>query len=113
MSKIKALFDFFWKEGRKTEINEGRLVKLEERLKVVITRLDNYEKKLENIHELTLAVKEIAMETKATREDVNDMNKRLKIVEEKPAKNWDKVTSTIIGTVVGTIAGAIIGLILK
>lgn len=53
------------------------------------------------------------METKATREDVNDMNKRLKIVEEKPAKNWDKVTSTIIGTVVGTIAGAIIGLILK
>lgn len=76
-------------------------------------RLDKLENDIGEIKELTIAVKEIAMETKATREDVNDMNGRLKAVEEKPAKNWDKVTSTIIGTVVGAIAGAIIGLILK
>ena len=76
-------------------------------------RIDKIEDDVGEIKELTIAVKEIAMETKATREDVNDMNSRLKTVEEKPAKNWDKVTSTILGTVVGAIAGAIIGLILK
>lgn len=76
-------------------------------------RIDKMESEIGEIKELTIAVKEIAMETKATREDVNDMNGRLKVVEEKPAKNWDKVTSTILGTVVGAIAGAVIGLILK
>ena len=90
-----------------------RLIKVEERAKSNTNRLNEHDKKLENIHDLTVAVKEIAMETKATREDVNDMNSRLKTVEEKPAKNWDKVISTIIGTEVGAIAGAVIGLILK
>ena len=67
----------------------------------------------DKIKELTIAVKEIAMETKATREDVNDMNSRLKAVEEKPAKNWDKIITTIIGTAVGAVVGAIIGLVIK
>lgn len=58
-------------------------------------RLDKIEAEIGEIKELTIAVKEIAMETKATREDVNDMNSRLKIVEEKPAKNWENLIKTI------------------
>lgn len=54
------------------------------------------EKNIEEIKNLTIAVKEIAMETKATREDVNDMNSRLKEVEEKPARNWENLSKTII-----------------
>ncbi len=76
-------------------------------------RIDSLESEIGEIKELTIAVKEIAMETKATREDVNDMNSRLKAVEEKPAKNWDKVITTIIGTAVGAVVGAIIGLVIK
>jgi len=76
-------------------------------------RIDKMENDIGEIKELTIAVKEIAMETKANREDVNKMNERLETIEQKPAKNWDKVTTTIIGTVVGAIAGAIIGLIIK
>lgn len=59
-------------------------------------RLDAMEKEIANTHELTIAVKEIAMETKAMREDMNDVNKRLKEVEEKPAKNWENLIKTII-----------------
>lgn len=76
-------------------------------------RLDKLENDIGEIKELTIAVKEIAMETKANREDVNKMNERLEDIEQKPAKNWDKIITTIIGTVVGAIAGGIIGLILK
>lgn len=76
-------------------------------------RIDKMDNDIGEIKELTIAVKEIAMETKANREDVNKMNERLETIEQKPAKNWDKVTTTIIGTVVGAIAGAIIGLIIK
>ncbi len=90
-----------------------RLIKVEERAKSNTNRLNEHDRKLENIHELTVAVKEIAIETKATREDVNDVNTRLKNVESKPAQNWDKIISTLIGTIVGAAIGAIMGLILK
>lgn len=76
-------------------------------------RIDKMENDIGEIKELTIAVKEIAMETKANREDVNKMNERLETIEQKPSKNWEKVITTIIGTVVGAIVGAIIGLILK
>lgn len=59
-------------------------------------RLDKLENEIGEIKELTIAVKEIAMETKATREDVNDINGRLKEVESKPAKNWENLIKTII-----------------
>lgn len=76
-------------------------------------RIDKMENDIGEIKELTIAVKEIAMETKANREDVNKMNERLETIEQKPAKNWDKIVTTIIGTVVGAIVGAIIGLVIK
>lgn len=76
-------------------------------------RLDKLENDIGEIKELTIAVKEIAMETKANREDVNKMNERLENIEKKPANNWDKIVTTSIGTIVGAIVGAIIGLIIK
>ena len=76
-------------------------------------RIDKLEEDVGEIKELTIAVKEIAMETKANREDVNKMNERLENIEQKPAKNWDKAVSTVIGTIAGAIAGGLIGLIIK
>lgn len=63
--------------------------------------------------ELIVAVKEITTEMKYVREEQTDINKRLKVIEEKPSQNWDKIVTTIIGTIVGAIAGGIIGLIIK
>ena len=63
--------------------------------------------------ELLGAVKEITTEMKYVREEQTDINKRLKVIEEKPSQNWDKIVTTIVGTIVGAIAGGIIGLIIK
>ncbi|MEI3355665.1 MAG: hypothetical protein V8R81_01025 [Clostridia bacterium] len=68
-------------------------------------RLDSLESEIGEIKELTIAVKEIAMETKATREDVNDMNSRLKAVEEKPGKNWESLIKTIITGIATAVLG--------
>lgn len=76
-------------------------------------RIDKLEEDVGEIKELTIAVKEIAMETKANREDVNKMNERLENIEKKPANNWDKIVTTSIGTITGAIAGGLIGLIIK
>lgn len=95
-----------------TDLRE-KVAHLEEREKSNTHRINNLEEKVENIHELASSVKLLASETKAMREDVNNMDNRLKEVEEKPAKNWDKVITTIIGTTVGAIAGGAVGLIIK
>ena len=68
-------------------------------------RLDSLESEIGEIKELTIAVKEIAMETKATREDENGMNSRLKAVEEKPGKNWESLTKTIITGITTAVLG--------
>ena len=59
-------------------------------------RIDKMENDIGEIKELTIAVKEIAMETKANREDVNKMNERLETIEQKPAKNWENLIKTIV-----------------
>lgn len=59
-------------------------------------RIDNLENTVQVIQNLAISVKEIAMETKANREDVNKMNKRLEDIEQKPVKNWENLTKTII-----------------
>lgn len=73
-----------------------RLARVEESAKQAHKRIDTLENKVENIYELTTSVKELAIETKAMREDFNKMDERVKSIEEKPAKNWDKVISLII-----------------
>lgn len=96
------------------EISEReRLVQVEDRAKSNTRRLDELEQEVKENRELTVAVKEIATEMKHLREEQASMNDRLKIIEDKPSKNWDKIITTIIGTVVGALAGGIIGLIMK
>ena len=87
-------------------------------------RLDELESEVKNNNSLAINVRELTIEIKHMREDyqksekkhseeIEKMDNRLSQVESKPAKNWDKVTTTIIGTIVGAIAAAIVGLILK
>lgn len=84
-----------------------------EKIEVANHRIDDLEEELKSNRELTSAVKEIATEVKYMREEQTNMNKRIRAIEEKPSKNWEKVTTTIIGTIVGALVGAFIGLILK
>lgn len=68
-------------------------------------RIDKIEEDVSEIKELTIAVKELAMETKATREDVNKMNERLETIEQKPGKKWEDLTKTIITGIATAVLG--------
>ena len=90
-----------------TEILE-RLVENEQRSKSNIKRIDTIENKVENIYELTMSVREIAKEMKAMREDQNKMNERLKIIEEKPVKDYEETKKQIKSKVVSFFVGIIL-----
>ncbi len=78
-----------------TELIE-KMAHLEEREKSNTKRIDEIEVEIKENRELTIAVKEIATEMKHLREEQSNMNDRLKIIEEKPSKNWDNLKWLII-----------------
>lgn len=85
-----------------------RLVENEQRSKSNSKRLDSIENKVENIYDLTLSVREIATEMKAMREDQNKMNERLKIIEEKPIKDYEDTKKQVKGKVISFVTGIIL-----
>ena len=90
-----------------TEVVE-RLVENEQRSKSNSKRLDSIENKVENMYDLTLSVREIATEMKAMREDQNKMNERLKIIEEKPVKDYEDTKKQVKGKVISFVTGIIL-----
>lgn len=82
-----------------------RIVETEQRSKSNTKRLDEVEAEVKENRELTVAVKEIATEMKHLREEQTDMNKRLKIIEEKPVKEYEETKSKIKWQIIGFVLG--------
>lgn len=101
-----------------------KLQEIEDRSKSNVKRLDEHDikfkeinNKLEDIHELTYSIKEIATEVKLMREDVNKLDTRVGNIENEPAQNYKEIKKAIrdkiILSIVGAIVGAVIALIIK
>ena len=110
-----------------TEEHLSRLVKTEERSKSNTKRLDEVEKKQENLESLTKSVylmaneqEHIRADLKETKEDVKEIKEAVilygqerKEIDEvkgdvaelkgKPAKRWEEVVKVIISAVVGAV----------
>lgn len=80
-----------------------KIIETEQRSKSNTKRLDSLEEKVEDIHNLTLSVKEIATEMKMMREDMNKIDKRVMAIEDKPSKKMDQLWGYIVGGFVGAI----------
>ena len=85
-----------------------RLVETEQRSKSNSKRIDEIEAEVKENRELTVAVKEIATEMKHMREEQNKMNERLKIIEEKPVKEYEETKSQVKKQVISFFVGIIL-----
>lgn len=65
-------------------------------------------KRIDGIDTLTQSVYELASSIKAMQRDITDMSGRIKTIEEKPAKRWDLIVSTVITTIVGVVIGCLV-----
>ena len=61
----------------------------------------------ENINKLTVQIEKLALETKYMREDYNDIDSRVMVLEQKPVKRYDTVVTTIITGLNGIVIGVI------
>ena len=88
--------------------HEERLSKVEERSKSNSHRLDEMEKRQDNLDDLVSTVKVLAVREEAVEADVKEIKSDVKSLTSKPGQRWDSLVDKIIMTV----AAAIIGFIL-
>ena len=113
MSKEKMLekFDVLVLSGGLTDNDYKELAEevddkeLWERLTVVEQSTKSAHHRIDTLDKLTESVHIIATETKAMREDVNDITERVDEIEKKPNKRYETVVTAVITALVGGLIG--------
>lgn len=89
--------------------HERRLTAVEERSKSNTTRLDEVEKRQENLDKLVTSVEVLATREANVEADVKEIKTDVKALTEKPAKKWEGMVDKIAWSVVAAIIAFLLG----
>lgn len=87
---------------------EHRLTEVEERSRSNQRRIDDIEKRQDNLEELTATVQVLATKEANVEKTVTEIKSDVKELTSKPAKRWDGIVDKIIYSVVAAIAGFVL-----
>ena len=87
---------------------EHRLTAVEDRSKSNQHRLDEMEKRQDDLEELTSTVKVLAVREENVENDVKEIKNDVKTLTAKPGQRWEKIMETTITIVVGALVGFIL-----
>jgi hypothetical protein len=87
---------------------EHRLTEVEGRSKSNTHRLDELERRQDNLDDLVSTVKVLAVREEAVENDVKEIKSDVKSLASKSGQRWDSMIDKIIVTVVAAIAGFIL-----
>lgn len=87
---------------------EERIAKLEAITETNTKQIDIISAKVDNITELTIAVKEIAIEVKNMREEMTKLTTRVDQIEKEPAEEYRDIKKNVVKQVITFIVGAIL-----
>ena len=88
--------------------HEKRLTEVEARSKSNAHRLDEVDKKQDDLSELVGTVKVLATREEQVETDVKEIKNDVKTLTNKPAKRWENLITQIITIVVAAIAGFVL-----
>ena len=87
---------------------EHRLTEVESRSKSNVKRIDDLEKRQDDLDELVGTVKVLAIREENVESTVREIKSDVKTLTNKPAKRWDDMIDKIFLTVVAAIVGFIV-----
>ena len=85
--------------------HEKRLTEVESRSKSNTKRIDDMEKRQDNLDDLVSTVKVLADREKRVEDDVKEIKLSVNEIKEKPTKRLDGIIDKIIFTIVGGVVG--------
>ena len=83
--------------------HEERLTKVEERSKSNSHRLDEMEKRQDNLDDLVSTVKVLAVREENVENDVKEIKNDVKSMKDKPGQRWDNLIDKIIWAVAAAV----------
>ena len=86
---------------------EHRLTEVEERAKSNTHRLDDVEKRQDNLDKIVATVKVLADREERVENDVKEIKCDVKSLTNKPAQRWESIVEKAILTIVGILVGFI------
>ena len=89
--------------------HERRLTEVEQRSKSNAKRLDDIEKRQDNLDNLVSSVAIIAKEQDHIKSDVTEIKTDVKALTEKPAKRWDEMVDKSLWAVVAAVIAYYLG----
>ena len=87
---------------------EHRLTEVEQRSKSNAHRLDEVEKRQDDLGELVSTVKVLAVREEQVETDVKEIKADVKSLTNKPAERWESTINTIITVIVSAVVGFIL-----
>ena len=88
--------------------HEKRLTEVEERSKSNSHRIENLEKRQNNLDELVGTVKVLAVREEKVETDVKEIKTDVKTLTGKSGKRWDNIVDKIILTIIAAVIGFIL-----
>ena len=85
--------------------HEKRLTEVEERSKSNTHRLEDLEKRQDNLDELVSTVKVLAVREENVENDVKEIKNDVKCLTNKPAQRYEDIVSKVLLVVVAAIVG--------
>ena len=86
---------------------ERRLTRVEDQCVSVTKRLDDVERKQDNLEELVTTVKVLAIREETVESDVKEIKSDVKSLKEVPAKRWNNVVEKLLLVAVGAVGAFI------
>lgn len=83
--------------------HERRLTEVESRSKSNTKRLDDMEKRQDNLDELVSTVKVLAVREENVENDIKEIKTDVKSLTGKPGKRWDSIVEKVIWTVLAAL----------
>lgn len=90
-----------------------RLTSGEASIKSAHHRIDSLEEVSVSVKDLAVSIAQIAVETKALREDFEKNNNRLESLEKKPLKRMEVIITAVLTAIGSGVAGYLLAMILK
>ena len=87
---------------------EHRLTVVEDRSKSNTHRLDELEKRQDDLDELVGTVKVLAVREENVENDVKEIKNDVKTLTSKPGQRWENLVSQIITIVIAAVAGFVL-----
>lgn len=87
---------------------EHRLTQVEDLVESNTHRIEELEKRQDNLDDLVTTVKVLATREENVENDVKEIKTDVKKLTDKPAKRWDSLTDKVILTVAAAIVGFIL-----